>query len=105
MKTAITSAGNNLQSSFDLRFGRTGWLCIYDNENQEVNFIENSNKNQNGGAGTKTAEKIAELGVERVISGDFGPKAKDLLEKLKIQMIILNAENKTIQEVLTSIKK
>ncbi len=41
------------------------------------------------GAGGKVVETAIELGVTKVISGDFGPKAKDLLEKFNIQMVIL----------------
>lgn len=104
MKTAITSTGNNLDSKFDLRFGRTAWFCIYDKESDIIQFIENENKDSIGGAGTKTAEMIAELGVKQVISGDFGPKAKSLLERLKIQMVILNEENNTVQNILSKLK-
>ena len=100
MKLIITSAGNNLKSKFDLRFGRSAWFCVFDTETKNVQFIENENKYVNGGAGTKTAAKVAELGAERVISGDFGPKAKALLEKLKIQMVIINESNKTIGDIL-----
>lgn len=104
MKTVITSKGDNLKSTFDLRFGRAGWLCLYDTENRTTRFFENENKNINGGAGTKTSEKVAELGAEQVISGDFGPKAKALLEKLQIQMVIMNEENKTVEEIIEKIK-
>lgn len=104
MKTLITSTGNNLDSKFDQRFGRTSWFCIYDQENGETSFIENENKNLNGGAGIKTVEKIAEMGVNRIISGDFGPKAKEMLEKLKIQMIKIEGENKSVMEILNSVK-
>jgi predicted Fe-Mo cluster-binding NifX family protein len=100
MKLAITSTGNNLESKIDLRFGRTAWLCIYDNETKNIQFIENKHKDLLGGAGTQTSETIAELGVQQVISGDFGPKAKTLLEKLKIQMVILDEENVTIKRIL-----
>lgn len=103
MKTVITSTGNNLKSKLDLRFGRTAWLCVYDSENKTTIFLENENKDINGGAGTKTSEKIAELGARRVISGDFGPKAKALLEKLQIQMIILDEGNKTIGDIVKTI--
>ncbi|MGE0019455.1 MAG: NifB/NifX family molybdenum-iron cluster-binding protein [Draconibacterium sp.] len=104
MKIAITSTGNNSASKFDDRFGRSGWFCLYDNETGNIRFIENDNKNLSGGAGTKTAEMIAELGVKQVISGDFGPKAKSLLEQLKIQMIILEEKDQTIQELLNRLK-
>jgi predicted Fe-Mo cluster-binding NifX family protein len=104
MKIIITSTGDTLNSKFDLRFGRSGWFCVYDDVEHSTQFIENANKNANGGAGTKTAEMIAELEANRVISGDFGPKAKSLLNKLKIQMIIMDGKNKTIQEIIDTIK-
>ena len=104
MKLAITSTGNNLESKFDLRFGRTAWFCIYDKESETLQFVLNENKDSMGGAGTKTAEMVAELGVKQVISGDFGPKAKTLLERFEIQMIILNEENSTIQSILDKLK-
>ena len=105
MKMAVTATDNQLESAFDLRFGRSSWFCVFDTETDGVVFIENDNKNANGGAGTKAAEKIAELGVKKVISGDFGPKAKALLERLEIQMIILDEEEKTVQEVVNKILK
>jgi predicted Fe-Mo cluster-binding NifX family protein len=104
MKLAITSTGNNLESKFDLRFGRSAWFCIYDKESETIQFVVNDNKDSMGGAGTKTAEMVAELGVKQVISGDFGPKAKSLLERFEIQMIILNEENSTIQDILNKLK-
>lgn len=100
MKIVITSTGNATTAQFDQRFGRAGWFCVFNPENGEINFIENENLNAMGGAGTKTAEKMAELGVTKVISGHFGPKAKELLDKLKIQMIMLEDENITIREIL-----
>ena len=58
----ILVTGNNLDSGFDLRFGCAGWFCILDEE----------------------------TGATRVISGDFGSKAKELLEKFNIQMVLSN---------------
>ena len=105
MKTVITSKGNNLQSKFDLRFGRAGWFCIYDRITKTTEFFENSFKDLNGGAGTKSSEFVAELGVSQVISGDFGPKAKSLLERLKIQMIILDENQLKIEDIINKIEK
>ena len=100
MKRIITSTGNSLDSEFDLRFGRAGWFCIHDIKTGQTEFIKNENKDLNGGAGTKSAELVAQLGAIQVISGDFGPKAKSLLEKMKIQMVILNEKYKTVQEII-----
>lgn len=105
MKTIITSTGDNLTSKFDQRFGRAGWFCVYDRATKTSNFIENSFKNTNGGAGTKTSEMAAELGASQVISGDFGPKAKNMLEKFNIQMIILNESEFSVQDVINQINQ
>ena len=103
MKTLITSKGNSTDSLFDLRFGRGKYFCIFDSETGKTDFIENLNTNAQGGAGTKTSEKVIELGVKKVISGDFGPKAKDLLMKFGIQMVIISDSNKTIMEIIRTL--
>jgi predicted Fe-Mo cluster-binding NifX family protein len=105
MKTIITSTGDNLKSKFDLRFGRAGWFCVYDRENKSTNFIENSFKNLNGGAGTKSSEMAAELGAKQVISGHFGPKAKSLLENLDIQMITIDSDESVIEDIINKLEK
>ncbi|PKQ63844.1 dinitrogenase iron-molybdenum cofactor biosynthesis protein [Labilibaculum filiforme] len=104
MKTIITSTGNQLSSIFDLRFGRASWFCLYDDQSGEVSFVENENINAQSGAGTKTVEKVVELGVQKVISGDFGPKAKELLEKFNIQMVLLQNDNNTVQHIINQLK-
>ena len=105
MKTVITSKGNKLNSDFDLRFGRAGWFCVYDRKTKTTKFIENNFKNLNGGAGTKSTETVAELGAKQIISGDFGPKAKSLLERLNIQMIILDESQLKIEDIINKIEK
>lgn len=104
MKTIISSEGNNPESTFDLRFGRAGWFCLLDEETGETSFFENDFKNESHGAGGKVVEKVVELGVTKVISGDFGPKAKELLEKFNIQMVILADGDKSIGEIITRLK-
>ncbi|MPQ46834.1 dinitrogenase iron-molybdenum cofactor biosynthesis protein [Marinifilum sp. N1E240] len=104
MKTIITSTGKGEGSLFDLRFGRAAWFCLYDDENGEVRFIENKHANAAGGAGTKASETAIELGVSKVISGDFGPKAKDLLDEFNIQMVILQDDNNTVEKILKNLK-
>lgn len=100
MKFVITAKGNSLKSKFDVRFGRSEWFCIWDTEKQSAEFMENRYKDANGGAGTKAAEWVAEINASKVISGDYGPKAKSMLSLLGIQMITLDYRDKTIQEIL-----
>lgn len=105
MKTIITAKGNDVKADFDPRFGRAGWFCVYDRDTKSTNFIENSFKYTNGGAGTKSSEMAAELGANQIISGDFGPKAKGMLEKFNIQMIILDEVGMKIEEIIQKIEK
>jgi predicted Fe-Mo cluster-binding NifX family protein len=105
MNIVITASGNSLESKFDMRFGRCAWFCVYNPDDKTIQFFENENKNINGGAGTKSAAKVAELGAERVISGDFGPKAKSMLEKLNIQMAILDDEDLTLENIIDNLKR
>ncbi|MCF8373785.1 MAG: hypothetical protein K9H64_19340 [Bacteroidales bacterium] len=105
MKIVITSTGNSKESNFDLRFGRAGWFCLFDEATKAVSFVKNEFADAQGGAGTKAAEKMIELGVQRVVSGDFGPKAKELLDRFKIQMVIIQDDNTTIADILERINK
>ena len=105
MNIVITASGNTLKSKFDMRFGRCAWFCVYNSENKTAEFFENENKNINGGAGTKSAAKVAELGAKRVISGDFGPKAKSLLERLNIQTAVLDDEDLTLENIIDNLKE
>jgi len=104
MITVITSAGKDLDSKFDLRFGRAGHYCIYNEQTKSVNFVENKNKEAQGGAGTMAAEKMVELKVGKVISGHFGPKAKDLLDKFNIQMVMIDDDSNSVQDIIDKIK-
>lgn len=103
-KVVITSAGNALHSEFDKRFGRAAWFCIFDEENKSTTFIENEYIDANHGAGTKVAEKMVELKVTKAISGDFGPKAKELLDKFNVQMVILQDDLK-VQDIIEKLSK
>ncbi len=104
MKTIISSKGNKLDSGFDLRFGRAAWFCLFDEETKKSSFVENEHKDASHGAGTRVVEKVVELGAARVISGDFGPKAKELLEKLNIQMVMISDDSRSIADIIHSIK-
>ncbi|MEZ5071592.1 MAG: NifB/NifX family molybdenum-iron cluster-binding protein [Bacteroidales bacterium] len=104
MKTVISAKGNSKNDLFDPRFGRAAWFCILDAESGETRFEQNEQTEADSGAGVKVAERMVELGVTRVISGHFGPKAKDLLEKFSIQMVVIDDEQQKISELIERIK-
>ena len=86
MKVAISSEGMNAESLLDSRFGRCTAFAIYDTETKALNFIENPKKDADEGAGPASVSLVANQGVKRIISGEFGFKIKGLLNDLKIEM-------------------
>jgi predicted Fe-Mo cluster-binding NifX family protein len=104
MKTIISSTGNDIKSQFDLRFGRAGWFCLLDEETGKTRFIKNAHQDEPHGAGTRASETVIELGATKIISGDFGPKAKELLDKFNIQMVIIPDDSHTIADIIHKIK-
>lgn len=104
MKTIITATGNTIESKFDLRYGRAKYFCLYNDDDKSTTFIPNQHMDAQSGAGTKVAEQTIELGVNRVISGDFGPKAKEMLDKFKVQMIIIEDANQSIADLIQKMK-
>ncbi|MFP4471739.1 MAG: NifB/NifX family molybdenum-iron cluster-binding protein [Bacteroidota bacterium] len=104
MKTLITSTGPETEARMDPRFGRAAFFCLYDHQTGDIAFIQNEFRDAQGGAGTKVAEKVLQMNAGRVISGDFGPKAKELLDKFEIQLVKYNDDQKTIAEIIDSIK-
>lgn len=100
MILAIAASGNSIDAKLDTRFGRSPYFAIYNNTTNQTLFIENKFKDENGGVGPKVVGKLAELNVQKIVATEFGPKAKDILEVLKIQMIVLSDTHKTINEII-----
>jgi predicted Fe-Mo cluster-binding NifX family protein len=104
MKTIITSSGPELTSLFDKRFGRSAWYCMYIEETGETQFYKNDNTDIPEGAGRIAVEKMQELGAQKVISGDFGTNVQELAEKASIQMVVIQGNNSTVQDIIEMIK-
>ncbi len=102
MKVAITSQGADEDALIDSRFGRCAYFVIYDTESGESQFLENPNLNSEQGAGPASVGFIANYGVSKVISGEFGVKIKGMLDDLNIQMIIMK-EAMIISEIINLI--
>jgi len=88
MKIAISSAGNDLDSQIDPRFGRALFFIIVDSETMTFEVIDNSkNMNAPGGAGIQTAQNIIDKGVQVIITGNLGPNALKILQTSDIKLI------------------
>ena len=87
MKIAITSAGSDLNSNVDPRFGRTPYFLIVDTDTMQFEAIENPNVNAMGGAGIQSAQLVANKGVEVVLTGSCGPNAFQTLQAAGTKVI------------------
>lgn len=100
MKIAVTALEQSKTSKMDPRFGRGANFAIYDTDSKSYAFFENEAKNADGGAGPKAAEQIVKLGVKKLISSDFGPKAKAALDSFGVEMVLYMNEEKTVEQIL-----
>ena len=102
-KIIITSRGNNKDSQFDKRCGRAAWFCIYNDQNDEITYIENQHiEKENAGLGV--VDEFINLGVDKIISGDFGTKVQNRLKNENIQMVMIENKNYTIDDIVNLIK-
>jgi len=103
MKTAIASTGNTVESFIDPRFARCNYFVIFDQDSGGVEYLPNSAKEAEDGAGPAAVELLAARQVKKIISSEFGLKIKPLLDSLKIQMIVVKGD-KTVGQVLEMLK-
>jgi len=105
MKVAITADGCSFGSKLDMHFGRCKWLVVYDINNKSTEFIPNPHIELEDGVGPLLVQLVASRGVKKVISGSFGMKVKPLFDSLKIQMIVMQDPDKTIDEIIGMLQK
>jgi len=91
MKVAITSRAETPDSAADERFGRASYIIIFETDGdgtqpktQVIDNLDNFNAAQ--GAGINTAQKMADLSVDLVLSGHVGPKAFRVLQAAGIKI-------------------
>jgi len=75
MKIAVTSTGPTLDDNVEARFGRCPYFLIIETDTMNVEPIQNPNISLGGGAGTQSAQLMAEKGVTSVLTGNCGPNA------------------------------
>ncbi len=90
MKVVVTAQGNTLDSPLDSRFGRARYLLLVDTDSNAIAVYENSeNSNAVQGAGVQTAQFVARLGAQGVITGHVGPKAFQTLQAASIPVYLV----------------
>lgn len=101
---AITSAGKTEKSFLDLRFGKCANIVFFDPETNEYSIHENQFLDAEH-SGIALVEYLQEKGVNTIITGEVGPMVSDMLEKEKIQLVLLHEERIKIEEVIQRISR
>lgn len=86
MKLCITAAGNGKDAATDAAFGRAPWFILVDTTSEALQAVENTSAQATQGAGIAAAQTMSENGVDAVLTGRLGPKAKAALEASGITM-------------------
>lgn len=84
---ALTVVSPDINAEMDPRFGRAAHLLLVDPETMSWTSVPNPGRESSGGAGVRLAQLLSEKKVRVVISGRFGPKASEALEKAGIAMV------------------
>lgn len=99
MKILFTAKGGSWDSRMDPRFGRTDVLVVYNEENDSLSALSNTDtETMEHGAGLQAAKKVLELDPDILITGNGpGNKALDILKKSKVN-IYTGAGDMTVKE-------
>ncbi len=86
MKIAIPVEEKTLNTPVCVSFGRTPLFVIFDTENGEYEFIDNSAAASQGGAGIKAAQLLADNGANVIITIRCGENAAEVLKPAEITL-------------------
>ncbi|MGB9629317.1 MAG: NifB/NifX family molybdenum-iron cluster-binding protein [Thermodesulfobacteriota bacterium] len=102
MKIAVSSAGKNLDSQIDQRFGRCQYFIFVDPETMEFEAFENEGLTASGGAGVQAAQFIVQKGAKALVTGNLGPNAASALSASGIKVHLVSGG--TIREVIEAFR-
>ena len=105
MKIAFTAKGVEWDSKIDPRFGRTEFIVIYDEEQDQFTSVDNrAIEGIAHGAGPQTAQKLFDLKPDVLITGNGpGGNAGRVLSQANLQ-IFIGAGDMTINEAYKAFK-
>lgn len=88
MKICITTTGPDLDSSVDQVFGRCAYFLIVNSETEQFESVPNKAKEADRGAGIQASQTVVDLGVKKVICGNIGPNALNVLQESGVKIIL-----------------
>ncbi|MBN1272688.1 MAG: hypothetical protein JXB26_10515 [Candidatus Aminicenantes bacterium] len=82
----FSALGKELSSEIDPRFGRAAYFLFINIRTGSFEAVKNPFVDAGQGAGTQTAQMVADKGATTVFTGDCGPKAKIVLQAAGIEV-------------------
>ncbi len=105
MKLAIALKGNNLTEKLDDRFGRSKYFCIYDLDSKTTSFIKNKYAAEKDSVGKHVVDLLIDQNIEMIVACEYGRKVRTILEKKKIQMVMVQDVSLTGEEIIKKIQE
>jgi len=103
MIVAVTAQGKDLDSEVDPRFGRARYFVVVDTDTEKISVHDNEqNLNAPQGAGIQAARNVKNLKVAKLVTGNIGPKAYDVLTAGGIEIYI--GAGGTVRDALAQMK-
>jgi predicted Fe-Mo cluster-binding NifX family protein len=80
MRIAVSANSGDPDAEFSARFGRCRCFLVADTDSGDWQEVNNPAIDAQGGAGTQVVQLLANMGVDAVVSGRYGPNAYDALQ-------------------------
>lgn len=105
-KIAFSAQGEGWNALVNQKFGRAAGFVLYDEESNTLSYHTNaSNLNAEHGVGIQTAQFVASLGADIVVTGgNVGPKATQVLNHANV-IIVEFAGEVSIKEAYNQLNK
>ena len=88
MKIAIATEDADISSEVSTQGARALHYLIFDGNGNLKEIIANPYVSNEKNVGPGVATLLAQMGVNKVVAGRFGPKFKEVLEQNKIECIV-----------------
>lgn len=91
LQIAISALQPDLKGPFEVRFGRAPYFILVDPQDLSWEILDNREQASGPSAGIQTARRLANHGVQVVVTGRVGPHAAAVLQAAGIKVIETDA--------------
>lgn len=100
---AISATDKKLNAPMDLRFGRAPYFFISNGD--QSRFIVNPYSHEDTDVASRVVKMLTSEKVDKIITGEIGPKAHTNLQKSKIQIIMLEEDGIKISQIIKKMRR